>query len=371
MTSAQTKKSSIENDTVFNGEKEISVGDIRKFIPAEYFVKRESRFLISVLYSLSLTLFTAFLADRYLRLEWAYLPLWIAYAVINGTIATGLWVLGHECGHKAFSNSDVANDSLGYILHTALLVPYFSWQWSHHVHHSKCNHLTEGETHVPRVDTDPKASMYIKLRDIIGVESFSIWQVLNILVIGWPAYLIFGATGGPARGFSSHFIVPNKLFTKDKLLKVHLSNLGLVIVGYLLYLWARQTSFTYVFAIYFGPYLVVNAWLTGITFLQHTEDTVPHYDKSAWSWLRGALCTIDRNYPEYINALHFDIGSTHVIHHIFHEMPHYNAREANIYLKQILGPAYIKDKKSVTRALFEAGKLACVSEREQGFYYWK
>lgn len=81
--------------------------------------------------------------------------------------------------------------------------------------------------------------MYLKLRDIIGVESFSIWQVLNILVIGWPAYLLFGATAGPARGFTSHFIVPNKLFTKDKIIKVHISNLGLVFIGYLLYLWAK------------------------------------------------------------------------------------------------------------------------------------
>lgn len=56
--------------------------------------------------------------------------------------------------------------------------------------------------------------------------------------LGWPVYLIFGTTGGPARGFTSHFIVPNKLFPKDKLVKVGISNLGLMIVFFALYKWA-------------------------------------------------------------------------------------------------------------------------------------
>lgn len=102
----------------------------------------------------------------------------------------------------------------------------------------KCNHLTLGETHVPMPVNSNKASFYMKMRDIIGVESFSIWQIFNILTIGWPLYLLFGFTGGPSRGFTSHFFVPNKLFPKEKLLKVHISNLGLVIMVYFLYLWA-------------------------------------------------------------------------------------------------------------------------------------
>jgi len=34
-------------------------------------------------------------------------------------------------------------DAVGYFLHSLLLVPYFSWQRSHAVHHSRTNHLTE------------------------------------------------------------------------------------------------------------------------------------------------------------------------------------------------------------------------------------
>ena len=35
--------------------------------------------------------------------ESVFAPFWIVYAVVNGTVATGLWVLAHECGHRAFS----------------------------------------------------------------------------------------------------------------------------------------------------------------------------------------------------------------------------------------------------------------------------
>lgn len=91
--------------------------------------------------------------------------------------------------------------------------------------------------------------------------------MVTICTIGWPVYLLTGASGGPKRGFSSHFIVPNGLFAKDKILKVHFSNLGLCVVIYLLYKWAQATSFIEVFCVYLLPYLVVNAWLTSITFL--------------------------------------------------------------------------------------------------------
>lgn len=115
-----------------------------------------------------------YLAKTYLPLEALYIPAWLLYGYICGTVATGLWVLGHECGHGSFSDHWILNDSLGYILHTALLVPYFSWQWSHFVHHSKTNHLTEGETHVPLLAKDKRSAFYKKMKEIVGTESFAI-----------------------------------------------------------------------------------------------------------------------------------------------------------------------------------------------------
>lgn len=117
------------------------------------------------------------------------------------------------------------------------------------------------------------------------------------------------------------------------MLKVSASNIGLCAVIFGLFKWAQATSFAEVMALYLGPYLVINMWLTIITFLQHTDITIPHYDSTSWDWLKGipyylfkgALSTIDRNYPAWIDSLHFEIGTTHVLHHVFSELPHYNA----------------------------------------------
>lgn len=45
-----------------------------------------------------------------------------------------------------------------------------------------------------------------------------------------------------------------------------------------------------------------------------------------WSYLRGGLTTIDRDYGIFHRLTH-DIG-THVVHHLFPQIPHYNLRWA-------------------------------------------
>merc|ERR1719454_589335 len=141
----------------------------------------------------------------------------IMYAAITGTVWTGMWVVAHECGHSAFSDNKALQDTVGYILHTFLLVPYFSWQRSHAVHHSRTNHITEGETHVPIVVNgrpgieNPGGEGELANAKRFGKTPWGLLQLVMHLVIGWPAYLLWGATGGPKYGTSNHF-VPTKPF---------------------------------------------------------------------------------------------------------------------------------------------------------------
>jgi len=46
--------------------------------------------------------------------------------------------------------------------------------------------------------------------------------------------------------------------------------------------------------IYLVPQTICNFYLCAITFMQHTHADVPHFEGSDWTWLRGALSTIDR-----------------------------------------------------------------------------
>lgn len=110
------------------------------------------------------------------------------YSIVMGTVMLGPWVLGHECGHGAFAPHKPCvkiagktldmNDAVGFVLHSALLVPFWSWQYSHNKHHKYTNHLVLGETHVPNLEGHPVVGDTFPLLRVIGMH------------MGFPAYLL-------------------------------------------------------------------------------------------------------------------------------------------------------------------------------------
>ena len=344
-------------------------------IPDHCFEISTARSLAHLALSLVLTAIPVALAAAFLPLTWAWAPAWVLYALVTGTAAIGLWVLAHECGHGAFSRNRVLQDTVGFVLHTAMVVPYFSWQRSHAVHHAKTNHLTQGETHVPRPRPAPGTATKPGLRDRFGRGPHAVVALLKMLVLGWPAYLLFGATGGPERGLTNHFF-PHGRFESDLFparwhRRVWASAAGVVAMHGLLVWWALAAgSIAPVLAFYVGPVLVVNAWLVGYTWLQHTDLDIPHYADDDWSWLKGAFQTVDRPYGPVIDLLHHRIGSTHVAHHIDHRIPHYRAREATDAIAAAFPEWYRHDPTPVPQALWRvAGDCLGVEERPDGWYY--
>ena len=306
---------------------------------------------------------------------------WVFYAVVTGTVSTGLWVVAHECGHNAFSDNKRLQTAVGYFLHSCLLVPYFSWQRTHSIHHLNTNHMTEGETHVPVVAGSREADDAAAMQQHLGRNGFAILALLGHLLVGWPAYILQGVTGGFKYGRTSHFWPfghggakggafgdeGKELFGSSFLQRrVLLSDLGIAAAIGGLCLWAKLAGAKTVALLYGGPLLVTNAWLVLYTWLQHTSPAVAHFDGNDHNFVRGAFQTIDRPYGRILNMLHHGIGSTHVAHHLVSSIPHYHAWEATRSIRKQFPALYRYDPTPIHRALWQVSRDCVFVEKIPG-----
>ncbi|KAJ7261986.1 delta12-fatty acid desaturase [Mycena rebaudengoi] len=295
--------------------------------------------------------------------SFARFGLWSLYGFWAGLFGAGIWVIAHEAGHQAFSESKTLNNTVGWILHfrlhfiqtfPSLGVPYHSWRITHAKHHASNGHMTEDQVWVPRTRTqftlqpfDPK--------EHIGVRAFhraqkELWLamcdspigtalgVAIYLLLGWPAYVLTNIEGQhryPNR--TNHFNPNSVLFSPHQRNLVLLSNIGVALWFLGLFAAIYAYGFAAVFTVYLVPYLWVNHWLILITFLQHTDPLVPHYRAPEFTFSRGALSTLDRR-------LLGDLGNTHVVHHVCSKIPHYNAWEASDALRKVLGPVGVRSQ---------------------------
>jgi len=314
---------------------------------------------------------------------------WSFYAFWMGTILTGPWVVAHECGHGAFSPSQTWNDIVGFVVHQALLVPYFAWQYTHAKHHRRTNHLIDGESHVPSTakdnglggpNMDERHSFYAAWHEAMGDGAFAGFQVWSHLAVGWPLYLLglastgkIDVNGEPLNGrIADHFRTNSPMFPAKISWKIRLSTATTVASIAGLFYAQYEYGFMPVFLWYWNPYFFVNAWLVLYTWLQHTDPSVPQYGDGEWTWVKGALSTIDRPYGIF-DFFHHEIGSTHVAHHLFHEMPHYNAREATDAIKAFLEPKglYNYDPTPWWQAMWKVAHTCHYVEEDTGIQYYK
>ncbi|EIW66753.1 hypothetical protein TREMEDRAFT_45585 [Tremella mesenterica DSM 1558] len=320
----------------------------------------------------------------------AKIALYAIYQVLAGLVATGVWVIAHECGHQGFSSSKRINNSVGWVLHSALLVPYHSWRISHGRHHAGTNHLTRDEVHVPKTRKQLKAPEMKEEAEILGINVSamrqaelrealeesplaSLWNVFLVQLVGWPMYLTTNASGQthyPAG--TNHFTPKAVIFRASQYWQVIWSDIGICLALTVLGYWIYKRGFAEFASIYLVPYLFVNHWLVLITFLQHTDPLIPHYSAEKWTFARGALATIDRNFlgPVGKYILH-GICETHVAHHIASKIPHYNAWEATAALKTYLGPHYYESEENILAAFWRCHRECLFVEDGQDVMFFK
>jgi len=347
-----------------------TVGDIKRAIPPHCFkrsIPRSFSYLISDLIIIALAVYASnfFVAEG--PLKWA---MWGAYWVVTGCVATGVWVIAHECGHHAFSDYQWLDDTVGLIFHSLLMVPYFSWKYSHRRHHSNTGSVEKDEVFVPKVKEE-----FGGISRYLQHPPGRLIQIAVTLTLGWPLYLLFNVSGRKYERPANHFNTHSPIFVDRERFFIFVSDISLLAVVGLLYRVYAAFGLAYLTKMYFVPLLIVNGFLVLITFLQHTHAALPHYDSSEWDWLRGALATMDRDYGVLNHVLHH-ITDTHVAHHLFSTMPHYHASEATEAIKPVLGKYYQMDRTPVLAALWRESR-ECVyvdkdsQESERGVFWYK
>nr|ACL53784.1 unknown [Zea mays] len=338
-----------------------TLGQIKKAIPPHCFERSVLRSFSYVAHDLSLAAALLYLAVAVIPalpcpLRYAAWPL---YWVAQGCVCTGVWVIAHECGHHAFSDHALLDDAVGLALHSALLVPYFSWKYSHRRHHSNTGSLERDEVFVPRTkEALPWFAPYVH-----GSPAGRLAHVAVQLTLGWPLYLATNASGRPYPRFACHFDPYGPIYGDRERAQIFVSDAGVAAVAFGLYKLAAAFGLWWVVRVYAVPLLIVNAWLVLITYLQHTHPALPHYDSGEWDWLRGALATVDRDYG-VLNRVFHHITDTHVAHHLFSTMPHYHAVEATRAIRPVLGEYYQFDPTPVAKATWREARECIYVEPE-------
>lgn len=340
----------LENQNFNNRKTDYTIKQLRDAIPSHFFESSISKsfFYFFLDISILISLFSlAFWLDSIY-----FYPL---YWLLQGTFMWSLFVVGHDCGHGSFSKYKWLNSIIGHISHSPLLVPYHGWRISHRTHHNNTGNIDKDESWYPILKSE-----YEKMDSLTKFVRF------KLILFVFPIYLFVRS---PLRD-GSHFLPSSELFSKSEKWDVIVSTFWWSCMIFVLGVFGYAFGAYALVNLYVVPYIIFVMWLSLVTYLHHTDLDVPWYRDNAWSFVKGALSTVDRKYG-FIEPIHHNIG-THVIHHIFSKIPHYNLLEANKHLKNAIEEDMYISREPILKTLYESYvNCTYISDEGEKVYYSK
>ncbi|KAI3612711.1 delta-12 fatty acid desaturase protein [Moniliophthora roreri] len=89
-------------------------------------------------------------------------------------------------------------------------------------------------------------------------------------------------------------------------------------------IWTSWVGLTAFATIYLVPWMMTNHWIVMLTYLHHSDPTIPYYRNNEWTFLRGAIATVDRPLLGWIRRI------------FLHNVSHNHSTEPNrvLFLRQ-------------------------------------
>lgn len=250
------------------------------------------------------------------KAPWYLLPLAWAFA---GTAWTGLFVVGHDCGHRSFSKNKLVEDIVGTIMFAPLIYPFEPWRIKHNHHHAHTNKLVEDTAWHPVMESE-----------------LASWT-------GWKAVLYKTFLGSPLKLWASvghwliwHFDLNKYTEAQQTRVKISLA----AVFGFMAVVFPSLLYFTGPIGLikfWLMPWLGYHFWMSTFTVIHHTAPHVPFKHAEDWDAAKAQLGgTIHCDFPAWVEFLTHDI-SVHVPHHVSPKIPWYNLRAAHASLLENWG----------------------------------
>lgn len=336
------------------GQQSLTIKQLKEVIPSECYEFCAMLSWMTLLRTYLLVFLFQFLLWL-VPLEFVYAPLLLILIFLAGLSFVGIFVLGHDCGHYAFSNKKWVNDVVGTLCHFPIMNGLFAWRAAHDFHHR--------HTQVRKMDPDWPELL------VAPGESAPRHQRLAVrLGVGSPIGIFVGFWVGMLKRAFFFWAIPQMRLNNRKAISVlahTIVSLALsiaFIVSY--YALLGQEKFL---LMYVAPALVGTTLGALLTFLHHTHkgsfvSDVNHTE----NFRTQVLGTFNVRFPAWMEWMWLDIN-IHLPHHLSPRIAWYQLKPAHRALKAA-HPQVVQDKKFSFEMLRECWRVTELETIEEGLY---
>jgi omega-6 fatty acid desaturase (delta-12 desaturase) len=316
---------------------DVQLTDIRGSIPAACFEQRPAIAWFTLARVVGgFVLITALLLNLDLTLGASLLwqlPVLAVLWVLQGWNLLGLFVLGHDCGHRSFSRRPWVNRWVGHLCMSPLANAFHTWVVTHDHHHAWTQRRGEEvdwashlKTRAEFAQTTWRTDLVVRLGYALPFGIF-FWIITNTIRRGFLVRQQIGETKW--RRERRRLAVSNAIM---------LTTMVVIYGG--LFAWGGLWM---VLMLYGIPAFIANVFGALVITVQHANPNTLFYSQDGWSPLRGQLVsTFDVRFPRWIEWMWCDIN-IHIPHHISANIPWYHLRAASAAVRASY-PAYYQSR---------------------------
>jgi omega-6 fatty acid desaturase (delta-12 desaturase) len=315
-----------------------TIATLRDLIPKECFViephKSWSALAVAVV-RLAFSLFVLTLVQPVWgpSLAWQ-IPALLAAWLFCGWCYTGIFVIGHDCGHQAFSEKRWVNSLVGYLCLSPVFTGFHNWRIWHNYHHAK--------TQLRGQDPDWAEKMMTRAE----YDEAKIGDKAHVrLGFGTPLGLLVGFWVGMFRRSFMKALAPQVPLSRGAARELLTSTAVMILVsGSISMALYRVGGAWMVVKFYYVPTFIAAGHGALLTYLHHVSADAMVFDKADWTPFRGQVAsTFNVRFPRWIEALWFDIN-IHLPHHLAPRIPWYHLHAATEAIRAA-NPSWVQERR--------------------------